>query len=480
MRYLPLTQPDRDAMLGVIGVATIDDLFVDVPEAARLDGPIHGLPMHASEMAVERHMTKLARQNLTAGEAPFFLGCGAYKHHVPASVDHLIQRGEFLTAYTPYQPEIAQGTLQMLFEFQTQVARLLGTDVANASMYDGSTACWEAIGMARRITKRGKAILSSGLHPHYVSVAKTMAKFTGDALETSVPTLGPDTDIDALIAAIDSDTSCVVVQYPDILGRIADLKPLADACHAQKALLIAVVTEPVALGAIKSPGEMDADIVVGEGQSLGVGLQFGGPYVGLFGCKEKYVRQMPGRLCGETLDADGRRGFVLTLSTREQHIRREKATSNICTNSGLCALAFSIHMTLLGEAGLRKLAAVNHAGAVAAAERLAQVPGVELVTTSFFNEFTLKLSQEARPVVRTLADRGILAGVSLGRLYPGEDALANGLVVAVTETTSAEDVETLATALQEILAGASMRADGAPKRRSRAVRLHRRRPATRR
>ncbi|WP_404370819.1 aminomethyl-transferring glycine dehydrogenase subunit GcvPA [Sphingomonas sp. MMS24-J45] len=452
MRYLPLTQPDRDAMLGVIGVATIDDLFIDVPETARLDGPIHDLPMHASEMAVERHMTKLARQNLTAGEAPFFLGCGAYKHHVPASVDHLIQRGEFLTAYTPYQPEIAQGTLQMLFEFQTQVARLLGTDVANASMYDGSTACWEAIGMARRITKRGKAILSSGLHPHYVSVAKTMAKFTGDALQTSVPTLGPDTDLDALIAAIDKDTSCVVVQYPDILGRIADLKPLADACHAQKALLIAVVTEPVALGAIKSPGEMDADIVVGEGQSLGVGLQFGGPYVGLFGCKEKYVRQMPGRLCGETLDADGRRGFVLTLSTREQHIRREKATSNICTNSGLCALAFSIHMTLLGEAGLRKLAAVNHAGAVAAAERLAQVPGVELVTTSFFNEFTLKLSQEARPVVRTLADRGILAGVSLGRLYPGEDALANGLVVAVTETTSAEDVETLATALQEILA----------------------------
>ena len=452
MRYLPLTQPDRDAMLGVIGVATIDDLFVDVPEAARLDGPIHGLPMHASEMAVERHMSALARKNLTAGEGPFFLGCGAYKHHVPASVDHLIQRGEFLTAYTPYQPEIAQGTLQMLFEFQTQVARLLGTDVANASMYDGSTACWEAIGMARRITKRGKAILSSGLHPHYVSVAKTMAKFTGDALETSVPTLGPDTDLDAMIAAIDSDTSCVVVQYPDILGRIADLKPLADACHAQKALLIAVVTEPVALGAIKSPGEMDADIVVGEGQSLGVGLQFGGPYVGLFGCKEKYVRQMPGRLCGETLDADGRRGFVLTLSTREQHIRREKATSNICTNSGLCALAFSIHMTLLGEAGLRQLAAINHAGAVVAAERLAQVPAVELVTPTFFNEFTLKLSQEARPVVRTLADRGILAGVSLGRLYPGVGALANGLVVAVTETTSAEDVETLASALQEILA----------------------------
>lgn len=452
MRYLPLTSSDRAEMLAVIGAPSVDALFVDVPEAARLDGPIHGLPMHAPEMAVERHMTGLSRKNIAASDGPFFLGCGAYKHHVPASVDHLIQRGEFLTAYTPYQPEIAQGTLQMLFEFQTQVARLLGTDVANASMYDGSTACWEAIVMARRITKRGKVILSSGLHPHYVSVANTMAKFTGDLLETAAPTLTAETDLDSLIGQIGDDTSCVVVQYPDILGRIADLRPLADACHAKKALLIAVVTEPVALGAITSPGEMDADIVVGEGQSLGVGLQFGGPYVGLFGCKDKYVRQMPGRLCGETVDADGRRGFVLTLSTREQHIRREKATSNICTNSGLCALAFSIHMTLLGEAGLRRLAGINHAGAVHAARRLAKVPGVELVNTHFFNEFTLKLPTEARPIVRQLADRGILAGVSLGRLYPGHDDLANGLVVAVTETTSAEDVETLAAALEEILA----------------------------
>jgi glycine dehydrogenase subunit 1 len=452
MRYLPLTGHDREAMLATIGVHSIDELFVDVPEAARLDGPIAGLPGHATELSVERHMTKLARQNTVAGEVPFFLGAGAYRHHVPASVDHLIQRGEFLTAYTPYQPEIAQGTLQMLFEFQTQVARLLGTDVANASMYDGSTACWEAIGMARRITRRGKAILSAGLHPHYVSVAKTMAKFTGDVLDTTTPWLTGEMDLDRLIEKIDDETSCVVVQYPDILGRIGDLQPLADACHAKKALLIAVVTEPVAMGAIRSPGEMDADIVVGEGQSLGVGLQFGGPYVGLFGCKEKYVRQMPGRLCGETVDADGKRGFVLTLSTREQHIRREKATSNICTNSGLCALAFSIHMTLLGEAGLRRLAGLNHAGAVHAAERLAKVPGVKLVTERFFNEFTLDLGQEARPVVRTLADKGVLAGVSLGRLYPGEDSLANGLIVAVTETTTRDDVEALASALEEVLA----------------------------
>ena len=452
MRYLPLTGHDRHDMLAAVGARTIDDLFVDVPEAARLDGPVHGLSNHMTELAVERHMTALARQNLVAGEVPFFLGCGAYRHHVPASVDHLIQRGEFLTAYTPYQPEIAQGTLQMLFEFQTQVARLLGTDVANASMYDGSTACWEAIGMARRITRRGKAILSSGLHPHYVATARTMAKFTGDQLDTAVPELSAATDLERLIAAVDDATSCVVVQYPDILGRFGDLRPLADACHARKALLIAVVTEPVAMGALVSPGEMDADIVVGEGQSIGVGLQFGGPYVGLFGCKEKYVRQMPGRLCGETVDADGRRGFVLTLSTREQHIRREKATSNICTNSGLCALAFSIHMTLLGEAGLRRLAGLNHAGAVRAAERLVQVPGVELVNDTFFNEFTLRLPTEARPVVRRLADRKILAGVSLGRLYPDEAGLANGLVVAVTETTTPEDVEALAAGLTEVLA----------------------------
>ncbi|MFZ5703685.1 MAG: aminomethyl-transferring glycine dehydrogenase subunit GcvPA [Pseudomonadota bacterium] len=455
MRYLPLTDADRSAMLATIGAASIDDLFVDVPAEARLAGPIAGLPMHASELAVERHMSRLARKNLTAGDAPFFLGCGAYRHHVPASVDHLIQRGEFLTSYTPYQPEIAQGTLQALFEFQTQVARLYGCDVANASMYDGSTACWEAITMARRVTRRGKAILSAGLHPHYVSLARTMARFTGDQLDTALPSLtagAPGDDTARLLAAVDGDTSCVVVQNPNILGHVADLSELAARCHEKGALLIAVVTEPVALGAIRSPGEMGADIVVGEGQSLGVGLNFGGPYVGLFACNEKYVRQMPGRLAGVTQDAEGQRGFVLTLSTREQHIRREKATSNICTNAGLCALAFSIHLTLLGETGLRKLAALNHASAVAAADRLSRIAGVELLNDSFFNEFTLKLPVEARPVVRALADKGILGGVSLGRLYPDAPDLAGGLVVAVTETASEEDVETLAQALEAEIA----------------------------
>jgi len=451
MRYLPLSDADRQQMLAAVGASAVDELFRDVPEGARLDGPIRDLPAHASEMAVERHMSALARRNVAAGDVPFFLGCGAYRHHVPASVDHIIQRGEFLTAYTPYQPEIAQGTLQVMFEFQTQVARLLGCDVANASMYDGSTACWEAIGMARRITRKTKTILSSGVHPHYVSVAKTMAKFTGDLLETGLPVLTGQTDAERLIAGIDGDTSAVVVQYPDILGRITDLTPIAEAAHAKGALLIAVVTEPVALGLIRSPGEMGADIVVGEGQSIGVGLQFGGPYVGLFATREKYVRQMPGRLAGETVDAAGKRGFVLTLSTREQHIRREKATSNICTSSVLCALAFSVHMTLLGEKGLRTLAEVNHARAIAVADRLSAIPGVELVNESFCNEFTVKLPVEARPAVHALAQKDVLGGVSLGRLYPGEHALRNGLVVAVTETVTDEDVDALEAALQEVV-----------------------------
>ena len=451
MRYLPLTPEDRQSMLATIGVKSVDDLFVDVPENARLTGPIHDLPMHAGEMAVEAHMKALAKKNHAAGDMPFFLGAGAYRHHVPASVDHIIQRGEFLTAYTPYQPEIAQGTLQTLFEFQTQVARLFGVDVANASMYDGSTACWEAIVMARRITKRSKAIVSSGLHPHYVSVAKTMARFTKDNLSYKAPTLDAATDGQSMLDQIDDETSCVVVQYPDILGRIGDLSAIAEKAHQHKALLIAVVTEPVALGAIKSPGEMDADIVVGEGQSLGVGLQFGGPYVGLFGCKQKYVRQMPGRLCGETVDAEGKRGFVLTLSTREQHIRREKATSNICTNSGLCALAFTAHMTLLGEKGLRELAMLNHKKAVQAADRLSRIKGIDLVNDSFFNEFTLVLDRDARPVVRQLAEQRILAGVSLGRLYPEEQQLANGLLVAVTETSTDGEIEELAIALEGAL-----------------------------
>ena len=453
MRYLPLTPAERAEMLGVIGVGTVDALFEDVPAAARLPGPVPGLPHHASELAVERHMSALAAKNVPAGSAPFFLGAGAYRHHVPATVDHLIQRGEFLTAYTPYQPEIAQGTLQVLFEFQTQVARLLGTDVANASMYDGSTACWEAVAMATRITRRSKAVVSGGLHPHYVETCRTMAHFTGDVIDARAPQLSPTPDDAEVIAAIDAETACVVVQYPDVLGRVPDLASIAEAAQGAGALLIAVVTEPVALGLIEAPGLIGADIVVGEGQSIGVGLNFGGPYLGLFGCREKYVRQMPGRLCGETVDAAGKRGFVLTLSTREQHIRREKATSNICTNAGLCALAFSIHMTLLGGEGLARLARLSHQAARRTADALAAIPGVSVLNEAFVNEFTVVLPRDARDVVRELADRQVLGGVSLGRLYPRESALANGLVVCASELTTDEDIAALARALSEVLEG---------------------------
>ena len=455
MRYLPHSPEDRAAMLAIIGAGDIDALFVDVPDAALLRQPIEGLPGHASELVVERHLSRLSRRNLAAGDAAFFLGCGAYRHHVPASVDHIIQRGEFLTSYTPYQPEIAQGTLQYLFEFQSQVARLTGMDVANASMYDGSTACMEAILMARRITRRPRALLSAGLHPHYAEIATSLTAWSDDRISTSVPGLGdgaPGDDLAALIAAIDDTTSCVVVQNPNIFGHVADLRPLAQACHVSGALLVVVVTEVVSLGAVLSPGEMGADIVVGEGQSIGNALNFGGPYLGLFATREKYVRQMPGRLCGETVDADGRRGFVLTLSTREQHIRREKATSNICTNSGLCALAFTIHMTLLGEAGLRALAELNHGRAGQLADRLAQIPGVTVLNDRFFNEFTVLLDRSAASVVDALAGQGILAGVPASRLYPGVAGLSDALIVAVTETVTDEDMDALCEGLRAILA----------------------------
>jgi len=450
MRYLPLTPQDREAMLATIGVAGIDDLFRDVPQQARLDGPVD-LPPHASEMAVERTFARLAAQNHAAGEGPCFLGAGAYRHHVPASVDYLIQRGEFLTAYTPYQPEIAQGTLQVLFEFQTQVALLTGMDVANASMYDGATACAEAVMMAARVTKRNKAVLSGNLHPHYRDVTETLCRMTDFPISETPPHVA-GADLDALAAAVDDTVGCVVVQYPDVFGHIADLSGLAKTCHDTGALLVVVTTEAVALGGLKPPGAMGADIVAGEGQSIGNALNFGGPYLGLFATRQKLVRQMPGRVCGETVDTDGQRGYVLTLSTREQHIRREKATSNICTNSGLCALAFSIHMSLLGETGLRQLAAWNHAAAVQTAERLAEVPGVEVLNPAFFNEFAVRLSKPAADVVDALAEQGILAGVPASRLYPGEAGLANVLLVAATETVEPEDIEALARALTEELA----------------------------
>ena len=381
MRYLPLNTNDRAAMLDVIGVDNIDALFEDVPKAARLDQLVD-LPLHQSEASVERHMTRLSNKSVSASSVPFFCGAGAYKHHIPATVDHLIQRSEFLTAYTPYQPEISQGTLQALFEFQSQVALLTGMDVANASMYDGSTACAEAVVMAKRVTRKKKAILASGLHPHYAAATQTLASTLDIEVNEVTPQIGSDASV---IDMITDETACVVVQSPNVFGEIVDLAPIAQKAHAHKALLIAVFTEPVALAAITPPGAQGADIVVGEGQGLGVGLNYGGPHVGLFACRQKLVRQMPGRVCGQTVDANGERGFVLTLSTREQHIRREKATSNICTNSGLCCLAFTIHMSLLGDAGIKRMAALNHENACALAGIVDGIDGAEVLNETFFN-----------------------------------------------------------------------------------------------
>ena len=438
MRYLPITEADRRGMLEAIGVPSVEALFADVPEGALLAEPVN-LPPHASELEVEKRLSRLAAGNQPAGAGPFFCGAGTYRHHIPAAVDYLIQRGEFLTSYTPYQPEIAQGTLQYLFEFQTQVCLLADMEVANASMYDGATATAEAVMMANRVTRRSKAVVSGNLHPHYRDTAATLARFQGFTLDCAPPQPPGGED---LAARIDAETSCVVVQYPDLFGNIADFSELAQAAHAQGALLVVVVTEILALGALRPPGAMGADIVTAEGQSLGNPMSFGGPHLGLFATRMRHVRQMPGRLCGETVDAEGRRGYVLTLVAREQHIRRERATSNICTNSGLCALAFTIHLTLLGETGLKRLAALNHARAGALADRL----GRRVVTPFFFNEFTVRLDGNAAIAVERLAAEGILAGVPASRLYPGA-GLDDLLLVAVTETVDDDDMAALAEAL---------------------------------
>jgi glycine dehydrogenase subunit 1 len=444
MRYLPLTEADRSDMLAVIGAPSVDSLFRDVPESVRLAGPVD-LPAHQGELEVECALTAMAAENVPAGSVPFFLGAGAYRHHVPASVDHLIQRGEFLTSYTPYQPEVSQGTLQYLFEFQSQVALITGMDVANASMYDGATSCAEAALMARRVTKRPNVVLSGGLHPHYGETTETLLKFLDSKIDAMPADIEGTEDI---VSRIGADTACVIVQYPDLFGRVRDLQPVADACHDAGALLVVAMTEIVALGALRSPGEMGADIVAAEGRSLGNPLNFGGPYVGLFACSDRHVRQMPGRLAGETVDVDGKRGWVLTLSTREQHIRREKATSNICTNSGLCALAFTIHMSLLGEDGFRRLAALNHVKAVQLADRFAAA-GIEVLNQTFFNEMTVRLSGPAAPEVDRLAAEGVLAGVPVSRLLPNDDRARDLLLVAVTETATEDDMDRLVAALTE-------------------------------
>lgn len=424
MRYLPLTPKDRAEMMNACGVKSVDEFYTSVPPEARLSKLID-LPMHQGELEVERDLSRMAAKNHPASAGPFFLGAGCYHHHIPATVDHIVQRSEFLTSYTPYQPEISQGTLMAIFEFQTMIANLTGMDVANASMYDGATATAEAVLMARRLTKRGGIHIAGHLHPEYREVIDTYIR--------NYP------DMQVKTGAPDANASCVIVQTPDFHGQPQALAELRKQCTQSGALLIVVVNEILSLGLLPAPAE--ADIVCGEAQSIGVPMSFGGPHLGFFACKKDYLRQMPGRLCGQTVDKDGRRGYVLTLSTREQHIRREKATSNICTNQGLFALAFTIHMSLLGEVGFKQLARLNHERACMLADRLAKIKNVKIINENFFNEFVVELPMNAKETVQKMATQGIIAG------YPLE---GNKLLLAATEMTSEADIESLAGVLENM------------------------------
>lgn len=412
-------------MLDAIGAASVDELYLHVPEKSQLKTPL-ALPAHQSELAVERIISSMAAKNHAAQDGPFFLGAGSYYHHIPASVDHIIQRSEFLTAYTPYQPEISQGTLTVMFEFQSMVAALTGMEVANSSMYDGSTALAEAALMARRITKRDHITIHGMLHPHYQETLSTYMHYTDGHIMPSGTS--PDSSVAALI-----------VQVPDFYGNITDITELRAQCDKVGTLLIVVITEIISLGLLPAP--VLADIVVAEGQSLGNPMQFGGPYVGLFACKEQYLRQMPGRICGETVDEDGKRSFVLTLNTREQHIRREKATSNICTSQGLCATAFTIHLSLLGETGFKQLAQLNHEAACTLADALTAIPGITIENDSFFNEYVVRLPVDSHALVKKLTAQGIIPGLALPE---------NRLLVAATEMTTQADIDTFCAHLSKL------------------------------
>lgn len=437
MRYLALTQFDRAEMLKAIGVSNVDELFDAVPSQFLLKKPIADLPNHQGEIEVESTLKSLAIKNRSAGEGAFFLGAGCYRHHIPAAIDHLIQRSEFLTSYTPYQPEISQGTLAVIFQFQSIIALLTGMEIANASMYDGATSLAESCLMAFRIKAGRKNIAVLGhLHPDYIDVTKTYLELN----DASFVSLAEGSNSgEANFAKLDESCAALVVQYPDFYGNIPNLDEARAKADAVGALLIVVTNEILALGLLEAPKQ--ADIVVGEASSLGVGLNFGGPLLGFFACKKEFLRQMPGRICGTTSDVDGRSGYVLTLSAREQHIRREKATSNICSNQGLCATAFTIHASLLGENGFKKLALINHKKACDFAEILSAVKGVKIISENFFNEFTIEFSKDAAEVNKKLLEKNIIGGYADGKK----------MVVAVSELTSAQDMQKFAEELKNIL-----------------------------
>ena len=445
MRYIPHTTGDVTQMLERIGVATLEDLFVEVPESVRLKRPLD-IQEPASETELLRELKTLALGNATPETHKSFLGGGAYHHFIPTVIDLLISRSEFYTAYTPYQPEISQGTLQAVFEFQTLICQLTGMDAANASMYDGASACAEAVLMAMRLTRRKKVLLSKALNPRYRGVVATYCRYLNmELVEVAVAADGR-TDLEDLAAKLDDSTAVVVAGYPNYFGVIEDVAVLAEKSHEHGAKLVTAVAEPIALGLLKSPGELGADIVAGDAQSFGLPLAFGGPYVGFFAVLQKDVRGMPGRLVGETTDLEGQRGFVLTLATREQHIRREKATSNICSNQGLCALMATIFMSLLGKQGLREMAEQNLAKATYARKQLSGIKGFSLVFDGpAFNEFVVRSEAPVAEVLSRLEEAGILGGIPLGEDYP---EMADCFLVCVTEQNQREEIDALVAALQ--------------------------------
>jgi glycine dehydrogenase subunit 1 len=442
MRYIPNSPEERDEMLAVVGLENAKDLFRSIPENVQLNRALN-ITEPLAESEVISAFESMAALN-TAATKPSFIGAGVYSHFSPTIVDHLIQRSEFFTSYTPYQPEISQGTLQYIFEFQTLVCQLTGMEVANASMYDGSTAMAEAYLMAQRVTRRDKIVVAESVHPEYRAVAQTYTQH-GDA---RIETVGFDERSGQVgdLSALDDTTAALVVQSPNFFGCVEDLSNLAEQAHAVGALFIVVVTEAISLGLLKSPGACGADIVVGEGQSWGIPMGFGGPHVGLFATQEKFVRQMPGRLCGVAYDKNGNRGFVLTLSTREQHIRREKATSNICTNQGLIALAATIYMETMGKQGLHEVAMQNAQKAAYAKKQIAFTDGFEIAFSSpTFNEFVVRSDTPAADLLERLRNQhGIIGGLPLSKYYPDSD---NDFLVCVTETNTREQIDALALAL---------------------------------
>ena len=428
-------------MLGLLGLSNAGELFRSIPNDVQLNRPLNVTdPLAESEVIAA--MESMAAKN-TAATKPSFLGAGVYSHFSPTIVDHLIQRSEFFTSYTPYQPEISQGTLQYIFEFQTLVCQLTGMEVANASMYDGSTAMAEAYLMAQRVTRRNKIVVATSVHPEYREVAKTYTQH--GAAEIVEIAFDEESGRVADLSVLDETTAALVVQSPNFFGCIEDLQSLANAAHAVGALFVVVVTEAISFGLLKSPGSCGADIVVGEGQSWGVPMSFGGPHVGLFATQEKFIRQMPGRLCGVAYDKNGNRGFVLTLSTREQHIRREKATSNICTNQGLIALAATIYMETMGKKGLQEVAMQNAQKAAYAAKQISAIDGYEIAFSApAFNEFVVRGSRPAVEILETVRKKGLIGGLALSKYYGGHD---NDMLVCVTETNSRKQIDELATAL---------------------------------